>query len=462
MARNREPILIVSVLVVVLAALAIVMAKGTYDLWAGVLLIPILAGVSLSLLRVAVRRDIPHLYGVLALGFFVKMAGTILRYYVFSRVYGSVADATLYYKRGSELAAAVRGGRLSILDILPLARELNFLYRLSGLTLFVTGPTQLGAFLVFGTLGYWGVVLIVKAACRSIPGLEQRRFALLCMWVPSVVFWPSSLGKEAWILFASGVLALGLSHLYLWTRPVLGLVLAALGALGIGALRIHLAAVFLVGAAFAFVQGLLLPESGRFQRRRGGRFALAVVSLALMSAVAYSAVNRLGLSKDGGDFLTGLDSALNRAATMSETGGSAFTPINAKNPVLWPWAIVRTLTRPLPTDVNSLSAVFPALETSAFLIALVAARRRLANIGACLRRSTFLAYCLATSAVFGLVFSAFGNLGILVRQRSLVVPYLLLLLCLPARASRAERHEVRLAQAIEARDQRPGAAASRA
>lgn len=465
MPQSRQTALVIGILVAVLSGLGVLMTQTSYEVWGGVLLVSVLTVLTMPLLYLAVRRDVPRLFGVLAAGFFMKVAGTILRFYVFSKVYGSVADATYYYDRASNLAAGVRSGRTSFFDIIPWARELTFVIRLTAVVLTFTGPTRLGAFLVFGLMGFWGAVFLVKAACRAIPGLEQRRFAVLCMAVPSIVFWPSSLGKEAWILFSIGVLSLGLSRLYVWDRPVIGLVLATAGGMGIGAVRIHLAAVFIAGAAVAFVQGLVLPTVDPLRRRRGGRLFLAIASLAVMGAVGYTAVNRIRLAKGGGDFLSGLDSALDRAATMSEAGGSSFTPINARNPLLWPWAIARTLTRPLPIDVHTVSAAFPAAETTAYIVALFSCRRRVSNLGAMMRRSPFLTYCVACAAVFGLVFSAFGNLGILVRQRSLVVPFMLTLLCIPARPSRSQRLNERLAQSANSSPrsrQRDGAAASRA
>lgn len=462
MNRSSQPFILLGALAAVLVGLALAMQHSSYEVWGGVLLLPILTMVTLPLLRVAVRKDVPHLYRILAIGFFLKLAGTALRFYVFSKVYGSASDATLYFERGARLASGVRSGRLGISEIIPWARELGFVIKLSGLVLTITGPTRLGAFMVFGWLGFWGVVFIVKAACRAIPGLEQHRFAILCITVPSIVFWPSSLGKEAWILFAIGVLSLGLSRLFVWDRPVVGLLLATLGGMGIGAVRIHLAAVFVAGAAFAFVQGLLAPANEAMQQRRGGRLLLAFASLSLMGTIGYLAVRHISLSKDGGDFLSGIDNALSRAESMSETGGSSFTPINTRNPLVWPWAIFRTLTRPLPVDVHSASAFFPAVETTAYLLALIACRRRVAGLRAAMRRSPFLTYCIASTAIFGVVFSAFGNLGILVRQRSLVVPFMILLLCIPARRSRNQRLADQLDVPAARPRQRTGAAASRA
>lgn len=456
---RRQSTLVVIVLVALLGVGAVLMNSASYEVWGGVLAIPVLAIISLPALRWVLRKDLGHLFNVLALGFALKMLGTILRFYVFAKVYGSVADSTYYYNKGSIIAAAVRSGERSLWSALPLERELGFVIRLTGTVLTFTGPTRLGAFLVFGTFGYWGAVFLVVAACRAVPGLAQRRYALLCCLTPTLVFWPSSLGKEAWILLCIGVFSLGVARILNWDHPGFGLLLAVLAGTGIGAVRIHLAVVFVAGAAVAFVQGIVLQPGGSGARRRGGPVFFAVVSVAVMGVLSYVAARHLKLGDSNGDFLSNLDSALDRAAAMSETGGSSFTPISTRNPLNWPWAIFRTLTRPLPFDVSSAASLLPALETSLFLVAVVIGYRRLQALRVTARNAPYVTYCLVTALLFGLVFSSFGNLGILVRQRSLVAAFIVLVLCLPKAPSRAERYAKRWDPESA---QRVGAAASRA
>ena len=57
--------------------------------------------------------------------------------------------------------------------------------------------------------------------------------------------------------------------------------------------------------------------------------------------------------------------------------------------------------------------------------------RRLLSLPGLIVRSPYLVAALVTVAGFGLAFSTIGNLGILVRQRSLVFPLMLLLWALP-------------------------------
>jgi hypothetical protein len=50
-----------------------------------------------------------------------------------------------------------------------------------------------------------------------------------------------------------------------------------------------------------------------------------------------------------------------------------------------------------------------------------------------LLRSSYVVMALTLLVMFGVAFTSIGNLGVLTRQRSLVMPMLLLLLCLPRR-----------------------------
>ena len=450
---ERREVLVGSLLVGTLVSLGVLINRASYELWGGLLLIPLLAVASLPLLRWFLRRGLSHLYPVLAAGFFLKMGGAILRFYVFSKIYGGQADSGYYYGKGVGIAAAVHAGRISFWSALPFARELTFMNRLTGTVLTFTGPTQLGAFIVFATFGYWGMVFLVAAGCRAVPGLDQRRYALLCCLAPTLVFWPSSIGKEAWILFAIGIFSLGVSRLLRWDRALLGLCLAVAGGLGIGAVRIHLSVVFVAGAAVAFVQGLVLQSSSRVALRKGRAALLTVAAIVVMAVLAYFAARRLQAGNPNGDFFTNVDSALNRASTLSQEGGSSYTPVSTKNPLLWPWAIFRTLTRPLPIDIKGVTTLLPAAETSLFLAALVVGYRRLTGLRRALRESPYLTYALVCTLLFGLVFSSFGNLGILVRQRSLVAAFLMLALCLPKTPSRAEREALLLSKPLHAPDQ---------
>ena len=56
---------------------------------------------------------------------------------------------------------------------------------------------------------------------------------------------------------------------------------------------------------------------------------------------------------------------------------------------------------------------------------------RLRSLGRMMRRSPYVAYCVGVVLMFVYAFSALSNFGILARQRVQVLPFFLVLLCLP-------------------------------
>ncbi|GIU85988.1 MAG: hypothetical protein KatS3mg009_0503 [Acidimicrobiia bacterium] len=62
------------------------------------------------------------------------------------------------------------------------------------------------------------------------------------------------------------------------------------------------------------------------------------------------------------------------------------------------------------------------------------------------RSTPFLLYCWALTGLYAIAFSSFSNMGLLVRQRSLVLPCFFVLLCVePALAARRTRRSGRRA-----------------
>lgn len=426
---------ILATLLAALVSLSVLMQHLSYEVWAAALLVPLLATLSLLGLRAITRRRFPHLFAVLALGLLAKFVAAALRFYVFASVYSGGGDARLYYSRGLELAGAVRRGDKSLSTVLPWETSLDFMYRLTGLVLTVVGPTEFGAFLVFAMMGYWGMVLLVLAACRAVPGLQQRRLAWMCALAPSLLFWPSSIGKEAVVLLGVGLLSTGVSRLFTWDRRRLGLAEIVLGGAIIGAVRAHLAAIFVAGVLVALFQLAFVPATTGNRTRKAWSATLAVGAAIALSLVSWVAVRQLGVDNPNTGFFDDVTAALDKASVVSDDGGTSFEPVDTDNPLMWPYAVVRTLTRPLPVDIDGVKTLLPTLETSLLLVLMLAGARRIRGVLAVMRRSPYLTYAFVTTALFGLAFSAIANLGALIRQRSLVWAFLILLVCLPERGS---------------------------
>ena len=134
---------------------------------------------------------------------------------------------------------------------------------------------------------------------------------------------------------------------------------------------------------------------------------------------------------------------LEDAQGRTAEAGSNFTPVDVtSNPANFPLAVVTVLFRPFPFEVTNVQSVLSAGE-GVFLIWLTwRSRRRLRNLWRQMREAPYVAYSVGIVLSFTYAFSAFSNFGILARQRVQVLPFFLVLLCIPERAPKADPAEL--------------------
>ena len=422
------------VAVIYVAVTGWAMSNLSYDVWGGFLIAPILVLVTLPLLRRAFRGELASLLPIAVTGLLAKFAGAIFRYWVAFDAYGGVADATGYHEFGKRLAGEIRNGLAPLSDIIPSGTSTQFVQRVTATVYTVFGSSRMGGFFLFAWFAYLGTVLYVLAAIRAVPGLATRRFAWMMFLAPSLLFWPSSIGKEALLMGFLGAIAyFGARLLHRrwggWTLPLL-----AAATYGAALVRPHVAAVWLGGVVLALLSTLAM---GRRLQGGGTRvggvvlLVLAVVSFVLTAGAALRFLDPTGESQDSVALVDRVDAIFNTTESRTDTGGSTFEPVVIRSPIDWPYAIVRTLTRPLLTEVNSFTEFLPGVETTAFVVLALIGWRRLANIPRLMRTTPYLWFALSVLVMFGLAFSVFRNLGLLARQRSLVAPFMVLLVCLP-------------------------------
>ena len=156
---------------------------------------------------------------------------------------------------------------------------------------------------------------------------------------------------------------------------------------------------------------------------------LAVVGLVLVARVTLQFLSPT--TDDEPSVSNSLDIIGKETSRRSTVGGSSFEPFVVAGPADYPMTIVRTLTRPLLPEATGLSTLIPALETTALLVLAAVGWRRLVSLPRLLLTTPYVVFSALIAIMGGLAFSRFGNLAILVRQRSLILPALLVLLCLP-------------------------------
>ena len=84
----------------------------------------------------------------------------------------------------------------------------------TGVTYYLFGQNLVGAFLIFGLVAFIGSYFWYRALVDAVPFVNRRLFFIFMMFAPSIVFWPSSLGKEALMQLGLGAVAWATSLAY--------------------------------------------------------------------------------------------------------------------------------------------------------------------------------------------------------------------------------------------------------
>lgn len=397
-----------------------------YDTAGGVVVAHILALVTVPLvLQVMKKEKDERIARIIVAALVMKFVGTLVRFAVVFSLYGGKADASEYDKVGAVLAAAVRNGDFSF-DIGRRVIGTGFIEIFTGIVYTFTGQSRLAGFLVYSWLGFWGLYFFYRAFKLAAPNGEHRRYALLVFFLPSMLFWPSSIGKEAWMTLTLGVLTYGVARFLThagraWPWMLLGLV-------GTSVVRPHITILAVVSLMVAYLLGTGRASSSSPFRKLGG-----IAALALVFAVTFAGVKDFFRLEEGTSVTQVLDDTRDRTAG----DGSQFEAVAARSPADIPLAVFSVLFRPLPFEARNVQALVASLEGTVLLVTFVRSGRRLKNFLP-QRRAPFLTFASTYSVLFAIAFSNFANFGILVRERVQLFPFVLMLLTVPV-ASRAAR-----------------------
>jgi hypothetical protein len=394
-------------------------------------LVPVLLAASWpAFTRQARRERDPTLVRLLVAALLLKLFGSLVRYWVAVALYDSNADAFEYHRVGVDLAMRFRAGNFD--TGLPSLSGTEFISFFTGIVYTVTGPSIFAGFLLYSWLAFGGMFYLYRAFTIAIPDGRKRSYARLLFFLPSMLYWPSSIGKEAWMLFTLGLAAFGTARL-LTGRPWRGLALAGV-AMWLGAIvRAHVSGMVVLGLVVAYL----------FARppRRLGALGPAVKLLAL-AALVVVAVGLLGrtqsyLLEKGIDPQDGVTGVLAETGRRTNQGGSGFeAPSTGASLAKLPYAAVTILFRPFLFEVHNAQAAITALESTLLLCLALSRRRAIWQAVRHLRRYPYVAFILVYTGLFVVAFSSIGNFGILARERTQLLPFFLVLLCVPASRAR--------------------------
>jgi hypothetical protein len=339
-------------------------------------------------------------------GLILHLVGATARYVVNTMVYGT-GDSFRYFRAGNEISSALWSGDFAAIFSTERLWGTAFVDRVSGLLQVLLGQNFLVESLVFTLLGYGGLVLMAHTLARAHPrGQKWSRGVALILYWPSLCFWPSTIGKEALVLFAVGLVISGWygnGRSIAINRLIAGVGLAIL-------IRPHIAMMLAVALASAEWLGPV--------KRWGGQTMLRASLLLVMAAAAVAnSLDRLGVESD----LDAVAEFVEERAERTQTGGSRIDVVSG--PAAIPMAFVNVLFRPFVWEARNPVMLISAVEMVALWWMISRQRRAGLSLLVRWRESRLLLFAVPAAIMLIVFYGAFvSNLGILARQRVVVLP----------------------------------------
>ena len=437
---DRTALIVIGVVSVLLVAIFASIDLMNFDAFMGVIVVLVLAIATVPLLRWIARKEDPAILNILYWGLALKAIFTLVRYFVITVVYADNGDAGVYSDGGAYLMDLYRHGQF-VLEVPALksrGEETNRIAVVVGFIYMITGVSRYAASFVFSWLCFVGQLLMYRAFRRGVPDGDSRRYAVLVLLLPSMLFWPSSIGKEALMVFSIGVASFGAAKLLSARTDASGLLVFLAGTAGLFFVRPHMSLIAIVSLAMAGFVSVVTGFSQQEDKRASARpFAIRILALGVLlaaSGVATTQVGKVLGDGSGEESDQGLTSVLERTKAQTSEGGSAYEPVAVTSPVHFPAAVMTVLVRPFPWEAHSVNSVIASGEGLILVAIGVSGRRRLISWCKALPSRPYLVYCLAFTITFVVAFSYIANFGILARQRTQMLPLMLTILAMPIAA----------------------------
>ena len=383
----------------------------------------------------------PWLPKLLMFAFIAKIVASFARWGMVEFLYGGFGDSIAYHDAGVLHAPTWRS--LMVPEIIGRSMGTRFVENVTALFYAPHIPHILGGFFMFASVAFLGQVLYYLAYRRVFGDRLLLGFGMAVFFFPTLLFWPSSIGKDALMTAFLGVAVYGAVRLF-EAYQFRWLVVLGLGLWGASVIRSHVAA--LVGGAL-----LIAVLVGRSTR---GGIGVNVRRLMVLGAMLTGALLVLALFAEtfglgtGGDgpfaidlSLEDLDPVVSDVGRRTGQGGSAVAASDdALSPIALLGAFPRVMFAPYPWQAFNAQAMLAAIEGVAILGIFLWALPAIVRSVPSMRRHPALRFGLVYLIGFVAAFSTILNLGIMTRQRGQVMG-VYLLLCFGARALSGRRQE---------------------
>lgn len=367
--------------------------------------------------RLAASEHDQRLYTIIMLSVALHLLAAPLQIWVVDHYYHGITDYNRYVDQG-----AILGPRFDHFNFSLTGTNQKFLGAgsvsvFAGVVFAIVGVNKLAAFFVFGWFAFIGSICFFRAFATTFPEASHRRYAYLIFFLPSLIFWTAGASKEAVMYLSLGLAADGAARVLARRR---GGVARLAGGIAIGVYvrpQELLLFIAVVCAATLFRPraqgGSLRPV--RFVLLAGAEAALLVVVVAFTQKI----------SKQGAPVFNLTAVAANNASV----GGSTI-PYHP-GPAGFFHDIYAVLFDPTIFNAHSTGQRIASLENLTIIVLLLMSLRRFVRMPRAALIRPYIMACFLDVIGFCYAFASLSNLGLIDRERVLVLPFLLVLVSLP-------------------------------
>jgi hypothetical protein len=417
MERHYPPLAIMALMACLMAILVVVPVAEWLSVYLYLVVVTLLA---LALYRKGILPADTHFPAALfLLAVAAKLLFSLGRYWTIVDLYEGAGDALGYHEQGLFLAPYFRAFDLTVLDWYQyMAGGTRNLAVLTGLVYAFMPASLPGIFLLFAGLALAGAVFFYRTARLAAPDRDIGIYRLLIFFMPSVLFWPASLGKDAWVFCCSGIAVWGWA-LFVRRNQLGGLLVAGAAVVAVSFVRAHVATLLILAMAVSY-----FLYSSRSLNQLPKLIAGGVVMAGVAVVVFNAGVDLLQLDELS---LEAFEERYILQQELTSIGGSEIQATSAFSLTGFGRGIVTVLLRPFPWEARNAQNLLAAVETILWLGIFWHRRRSfLANVRA-VRRDPLMGLCLFYSLGIIFALTAISNLGIVARQRVMMLPFLWML-----------------------------------
>ncbi|HMR68240.1 MAG TPA: hypothetical protein PKE64_29875, partial [Anaerolineae bacterium] len=303
--------------------------------------------------------------------FVLKLLSSAVNYWFVAEVYGR-GDANRYHTYGIYVAQYLANFDFSILQDFGYGSQYttNMVF-LTGLFYTILPASLSGIFFLFAGLAFMGSMFFYRAFRLAFSTSSPHLFRFGIFFLPSILYWPSSLGKDAWIFCFSGLIAYGFAT-YLRQARLSGLLLVGVGLFLISLIRPHIT--FFIGLAIMGAFFYYLLGSKAVARRTealiiGGVLIIGLTFFALRTGFDFFGLERFE-QEEVEAFYDDIQDRYTGSTGSSFRTASIFEPTGAIQ------GIITVLFRPFPWEAHNIPALITSIE-SVLVVVLLWSRRRL-------------------------------------------------------------------------------------